>query len=872
MDSRGEYISRKYLAVVSSNRPDRSAQRNGRRLKQSKDTALKAFRFQQHPRINQFDVHARLQGLEEKFIVLNREPLAQALRSRLDELSARHERWTPEILSLLLNLSDRPADKTNLLSVEGADEPSELLPQLTWADIIADDPLNEEGIWDDVVIESDYSDEELHSLSDESLAEVTTSTQASSLNDDDRAAFARSFIVSRDQAVLDDVRTVKSQFFQSTSEDRVISSIEITELQAIREILLMLLCLPTALFSISSDSEIHPKDLFHCCTCEPSTFLQALQEFAVIGSQLGRIRTWTISPPKDRLLQRLNAAMLQKLRSFEQSLAQIQQQFLSDRTDTVVSLLETLSRVRDVSQPLLCLVKIVLRSDRSAPAWTILDSLFEVACGLHLADEIHDFTYIAGVFFDCLKVYCGSIILWMTQGKLQDQDDTFFVRSMDENADKGSLWHSRFALLRRSDGVVSAPTFMQSVTGQIFNAGKSAMFLEALQNGRPRDALDQAHIRDLRDASILEAVSDSLLPFSSVFEQELQRWVASLQSHSMPRLRETLFSQCGLTDTLDVIGNLFLTSDGARFQDFGNELFIRMDQQKSWSDRFVLSELAQNAWESSSLVDAAKVSVRASSKPSGSDTYTLPFDDLSRLMLDYAIPWPLKNVINNYTTCQQAFQSSIQVYRAEYLLTKQQWPMQIAKSRSSRKRGQCLALRQRLMWFASTIRSYNADTAMTTMKELRLDLTVSMDVDSMANAYTTFQRRLEARLLLHKNLRPISQSLLSILKICEEFALSWKELVGAGESEEKEGSIMAERRSRRNEEGSAVEVSDEESDTESIPDLHKVHHISTLSKEYERQLHFAIAGLRSVSRLGGEPSWISLVEKLQMGAEHVSTG
>lgn len=807
-----------------------------------------------------------MEGLEEKFIVLNREPLAEALRCRLDELSKHSSRWTPEILSLLLNLSNRPADNTNLTDLEKEDEDSDPLPQLTWADIVAEDPLTEDGIWDDVVIESDYSDDELQSLSDDSLVEHTTSTQASSLADEDIAAFARSFIITKDETVLEDIRATRAHLQPSTTDKPPPSATNVSEYQAVREVLLMLHGLPTSLFVAVSSFDVRPQSQFHSSTCDPSTFSHVMHDFAALGSQLCRLREWVVSPPQGELPQRLSASVQQRITSLERSLTQIEQQLLSPHPDTIVSLLYVHSRVQHLSKPLLCLAAAISHTDPDAAAWDILDSLFDAVCALQLGEREEDFVYIAEVFFECLEVYCRSIHLWMTQGKLEDQDDRFFVRLNDENVDRGSLWHSRFSLSKRPDGTANAPKFMQSAVTEIFSIGKSVMFLEALQHETLSEVIDHTRTRGLNARSVLTSLDNSLLPFAGVFEQELQKWIASLQTHSMPNLRHTLLSRCGLIDTLDVISHLFLASDGARFQTFADELFVRMDRNRPWTDRFILTEMAQTTIGELKCFDAGKISARVSKDTSSSNVWSLPIDSLDRIVIDYTISWPLKNVISDFSVCQRAFVMSLRAYRAEYLLTKQQWAMMFTKSHGNGRTRHALALRQRLIWFTAIFRGYTAEMVEVSMRELRENLETTLDGDGMAEAYDKFQSNLEAKLLLRKSLRPILQSLFGLLRICEDFSILWRHLIDESE-EEKTDSYSAKSRSRRNLVN--VDFSDEESDAE--PDVQQpcAHDISGLSKDYERQLHFVIAGLRSVSRVGGESSWISLAERLQLGTEHI---
>lgn len=94
--------------------------------------------------------------LEEKFRIYNRDDLASALRSRLSELPSLTDGFTPELLSLFLLISDRPLENSRLDDLDAL-VPAEEPKGLTWADIIADDPLHGD-IWRDVDFGAESSD------------------------------------------------------------------------------------------------------------------------------------------------------------------------------------------------------------------------------------------------------------------------------------------------------------------------------------------------------------------------------------------------------------------------------------------------------------------------------------------------------------------------------------------------------------------------------------------------------------------------------------------------------------------------------------------------------------------------------------------
>lgn len=101
-----------------------------------KRSALRTLTNGHSTRINQSEITAQLEGLEEKWMISNKNSLADALHIQRAEFSLASNRWTPEILSFLLELSDRPLQYSNLTHL--ALPKPELPAALTWAEIVAE--------------------------------------------------------------------------------------------------------------------------------------------------------------------------------------------------------------------------------------------------------------------------------------------------------------------------------------------------------------------------------------------------------------------------------------------------------------------------------------------------------------------------------------------------------------------------------------------------------------------------------------------------------------------------------------------------------------------------------------------------------------
>jgi len=561
---------------------------------------------------------------------LNNEPLAGALKPRLDELTAIPNKWRPELLALLLALSDRPAEKTDI------DRALEIIPdepveqQLTWAEIIADDPLDEEGIWDDVENESDYSEHRPPSLSDESIGEPTTSTSASSLGEDDPATLARAFVIPKDHELLDQVKDLRDRMTSMHSGS------ELTELQVTRQILLMLHGLPTDLFELGTSGRFRTMHSCRLANIASSTLSQVLQDFTLLGSQIMTVRRFAKSNQQSVVLQSFQAAVQTRLNAFGRALSSIEQGFLQQENSTVVSLLKVHAEVDRVARALDHLGDLIPDNalKHNVQALHLLNDLFKQACDLQLIGEDEESAEVAALLLRCLEPYLRPIRLWMTEGKLIASNELFFVRCLDESSDRGSIWHSRFMLLKQADGSIFAPDFIQSLAERIFRAGKSVMFLEALGH-----TPDVSRPQDLDITRIMHSTNNVLLPFSEVFRLALTRFVDALEGSETRTLRQILMSQCGLQATISAINHLYFGVNGAHFQDFAYSIFQRMDRGSGWDDRFILTELAQTAFETVNAVMADHITIRVKSRTDRKATasHGQREDNLGRIVVDYSV-------------------------------------------------------------------------------------------------------------------------------------------------------------------------------------------------------------------------------------------
>lgn len=186
-----------------------------------------------------------------------------------------------------------------------------------------------------------------------------------------------------------------------------------------------------------------------------------------------------------------------------------------------------------------------------------------------------------------------------------------------------------------------------------------------------------------------------------------------------------------------------------------------------------------------------------------------------------------------------------------------------------------LALRQRLAWFAGIFRNHVSDMLSLATEQLTTDLTAATDVDGMAAAFDKFRLNIASKLLLQTNLEPIHRSLISIFDVFEDVAIEWRNTIKqisdhTSKATPRQLAVRQGYSSRRRptelDDTADLSADDDEIDSGKY-NQRSAMGVPSLLKEYHRQLSFILAGLRGVSRVGGEPSWIMLSEKLQWGHE-----
>lgn len=841
---------------------------NRQAFKHAKDIASRGLRGHQFARTNQFQVDATLTGLDEKFRVKDRDDLAEALKTRLMRLDAVTSRFKPEYLSLLLHLTDRPLENTRVEALELLRPPPSPQP-LTWDEILDDDPYSDEDIWKDI----DYAAE---SSADEKVPKKRPKAAVSpptSVDEGDTYDVA-ACVDATDHQLAQNLESI--QFWASKAEE---ATATISELQAVRETLFMLAGLKTSLYYLDQQQGFLRINAHYALThARPDTVQHLLSDFVKTARHIYHLRQWTQRPSPLPLIQTFEAAVRTRLVDFDSALAELQQQYLTPPSPGIaVSLLQLHSEVLAISSPLLCLAQLVadIETEILVNPFRHLEALFEQITLAQSTLEISKFQYLSHVFFDCIQTYLEPIRTWMEHGELRANDETFFIFENHSGSDGTSLWHDRYVLRHDTGNRLRSPSFLEPAAKKIFNTGKSIVFLKELRicgTGKASCAvepkLDHATVCGIADEVPVS-------PFPELFQAAFDGWMQSKYSQASTVLREHLVEESGLMRTLVLLEMLHLGKNGAVFENFADALFERMDAgRKGWNDRYVLTEIARGIFGTvMPHVYAEKIVVRSSKTKINSQSV----ESLSAVSLDFAISWPVQNVIqrSSIPIYQQLFTFLLQTYRLKYRLRAVR-PPRGYRSKSVNDKV-IRKLQHRLTWFADMMRSYLTETAIFfTTQDMDTQMEKADDIDEMARVHLKFVAKLQDRALLSQELELIHRAIIEILDLGVKFTAT----LSTGKPETPRRS--AKRRAKslwQKADASTLVLEDLLTDSDEDPHEDDQESESPTTKgssepssvkdslyfmdsELSRLLHFVIAGLRSVGRVGAEPMLEQLADRL----------
>jgi gamma-tubulin complex component 5 len=820
-------------------------------------------------------VARRLEGLEEKFQVLNRDELAAALHTRLVELQGYPNAWHPEILSLLVQLSDRPAQ---LAKINGSAMPLDAnqVPEqpLSWDDLDASGAaFSDEDIWEEVDFGPSSSDDDFDSVTSEvSLTRGTPHTPPAP--EEEYVIPDAVFVSGENEDLITSME--KAQFWKTENKPPVSrgkeeESCPITELQLARETIFMLQGLPTSIFW-RFDNDIEVDRSYTLAHSSHTALLSLLKFFTETGSKIDTLRRFTEAPQSIAYMQTFCRGVEDRLREFDGFLSKAQCSYLS--AGSVVSLLQLSDDVRQSSHQLLLLSDLVSKLEKNSTdrPMRCLDLLYNLVCMTEALGDEETSKALAILFFSCFKTYTRSIQLWMESGQVDSTDTAFFVKLKSDNGDLRTLWHDWYEIDEGHRGE-NIPSFLEPSLLKVFITGKSMVFLRHL-NALP-DRSQSAIQADTIFDDVYAESTNTALPFSALVESAFDRLVDLNHSASACLLRTELDEQCGLWVSFDALQHVYLGQDLSILSMIDAKIFELMDRGRSWDDKFLLTEVTRSAFSAMPNMDLSRLVVRSDGSSSRDpQNLTRTVDILETISIDYVLPWPVANIVTQdaIQIYQRISTFLLQIRRAKYALVKQRSRDGRVVASDDRDGAPVHSLHHNLLWFLDTLYAHLTYLVISNANQsLHQGLSNAEDVDAMVTAHDTYISSLEDQCLLSNNLAPIHEAIINILDLSIHFAdLQTVHAAEEGMFDQGDASMLNTLRRTRSGEGDSDSDSDEDDGFEheqtltiSFRDSPYGLQMRNVKRQSDHWMNFVADGLKGVARADGLPSWNILAERLE---------
>lgn len=849
-------------------------------------------------RTNTFEVADRLDGLQKKFQVVGNDPLADALRSRLDELETKRHRYAPDVLSLFLELSDRPAARSKVDSVKVPPQtPPEGADNLTWADLGTSETFGqgEEDIWRDIDYTAETTDDSISlASSDVSIPRIVP--QTSKVTVDEYVPPEDLFLSVDDEDLISRLRHAQTLEKASNRRDDT-STVFLTELQTVREVIFMLQGLPTALFKVRQGSSVEVDRKFASRHLHRRTFISALQSFSSVGTCIYRLRTCVKQRHHTPFMQTFQGELEHYLSAFDKHMSTVHGEDLTGAGCLRISMIQLLDDVRREAKFLRQLAELVteLESHTADEPFKCLNMLYDLVCSKQASGEDQEFRLALALFIKCFEVYMKPIRLWMGKGELAPSLGTFFISDAKKGGDIRTLWHDWFVLEEVIE-TPNAPKFLQPAVRKIFTTGKSIVFLRKL--GAMSDSLPVESTRSICDDIFSPDDPGSLHPFSGLLGNSFDRLVNDSHMAASSLLRTQLGRQCGLWTSLQALEYIYLGKDLSRSALIDSKLFDLIDSgSQSWNDRFLLTELVQQAFYDLPCVDSSRLIAR--SRKVAHDEFAKQCRSvkiLNALSIDYVLPWPIANIITreSLSSYQRLSTFLLQIRRSLYLLERQ-YLLRPSSDLRGEKDGEtkpAFCIRYRLLQFLNSLYSHTTEVVISCSSAAMLNaLAEAADVDTMISVHRAYMSSLEDQCLLSKRASEIYKAVMSILDLSIHFSDLMDSRLAQLQSEETNRpsgasadepcNFRSRNRRLHDEEGYPSDDDEAVEAGNNVVDEVNTTSISFLETPYQKRLldvkvgldrlcTFVDAGLRGIGRSDGQKSWEVLADKLAWKKEALS--
>lgn len=680
------------------------------------------------------------------------------------------------MLHLLLELSDQPVKKSDLGALARLRPPDEDLgPRLNWEEIAREDGwAQDRDLWQNVDFADSSEDEAVPDS--QSQASDSDTSMSSVIAPGQRTAKDLILPISDEDSMIQKID--ESQTWRHNAQPKDVSGrpmkIPISEFQVLREALFLLNGLPTTLFG----PDCTPVSKYQLANVSWDTHRALINSFAEYGRTVLPLRKFCETKQDVPLVQAFQNSVCGRIMAFDRQIALIQERYVYIKEDRIVSLIALQEELKPHLVPLAGLSNVVrqLQEERYAQSFRFLELLYDATCIAQLSGDELTYSYLGEILFDCFRVYIRPIRQWMQEGELTPGDKTFFVAESSTTLPLNQIWSDRFTLRKSQQGQLHAPRFLQPAVRKIFNTGKSIVVLKHLGRFQHFTDDDESRLPEppLDFKSACGSPDLAFAPFAELFEGAFDRWVQSKHLSTSSNLQAILFESCGLWTSLDALEHIYFLSDGSLADTFTSSVFSSLDAlSPTWTDRFTLTELAQEAWSSCPSLESYRLS--ASVAPA----HILRHDpdrarcsirnSLPGIQLAYRLAWPVQLVLTKEAVAQHqaVFTLLLQLRRAASALTSSTaLKSPVSLDMETYEQQAYYALRARLLWFTTNLHSYLTTLVLTPeISRMRAALRDAEDLDGMIAIHGAFAKRLVAEACLGAKLEPIRECILDVLDL-----------------------------------------------------------------------------------------------------------
>ncbi|KAI6968481.1 hypothetical protein KC355_g11977 [Hortaea werneckii] len=597
------------------------------------------------------------------------------------------------------------------------------------------------------------------------------------------------------------------------------------------------------------------------------TLQRVCMQLAHIGGRLNILRKWARSTRGLPFVQSIQSAIEGHLSAFSLQLNGLEQPYVTPTKDAVVSIVDVRAQTEKLTRALRYLADVIEHAESIRPnernsQFDLLDALYNAACSTQMSGDKDKFAAIIEVFLAGVKTYLRPIGVWVTTGTLpQASEGEFFVFDSNANCDPGKVWHERWGLSTSVDGDPLMPRFMRPFSAKIFAQGKAKAFLKLFDSRTEDFATGSTHtgLSDFLETLRAQIESNDLLPVDQLFEDSFTSWLEESGSDGADMLRAKFLSTSVLHKTFNSQQHAFFGKDGTLFQQFAENVFERMWRRpRSWQDSFMLTEYAQSTLGTHHEIEDRSLSIHVTGSENRTKQVARPMvQQLGDLQLRIAMSWPVLNVTrsSDLPAHSAIFALLLQTFYAETLLRTHVSTLPPFGHRSSTLRPKhriAFLLNWKLTCFVNALHNHITSSAANLHGAMMTEMHAADGIDSMSAIWSEYERRLQTALLLAPNLTPIREAIVCILEMCEQFEGYWRQLFPGlaasthhRSSDESATSADDDGKGRHDDHGDAME----------------------LLKQFDRSLSFVKAGLRGLSRAGGDASLEAFAEALEANTE-----